>query len=189
MRFLIAGGVGIKINKICILIVLGICLGGLIVLNATEAASPKEHYFKAEACYRELRTDYQKRKYRHNWMRCIEKFESVYRLNPTGPWAAAGLYVSAELYRELAKYSGKESDLNEALDIYERIIKRFPGSRYRQKAERAIDLISSGTTPKRRQPQKKHRQKNPQNRQIMQPEMLTIVPKPAIMNYAPTQKK
>jgi N-acetylmuramoyl-L-alanine amidase len=127
------------------LIILGVCLGGLIVLNASEAASPKEEYYKAEACYRELRTDSQKRKYRHNWMRCIEKFESVYRLDPSGPWAAAGLYASAELYRELAKYSGKKSDLNEARDIYERIIKRFPDSRYRQKAERGIQTISSGT--------------------------------------------
>ena len=125
------------------------------MLSASEAASPKAEYYKAEACYRELRTDSQKRKYRHNWMRCIEKFESVYRLNPSGPWAAAGLYVSAELYRELAKYSGKKSDLNEARDIYERIIKRFPGSRYRQKAERGIQTLSSGPVAQKTAPTKK----------------------------------
>jgi N-acetylmuramoyl-L-alanine amidase len=137
-----------------------ICLAGYPALNVSEAASPKDEYYSAEACYRQLRTDSEKRKYRHNWERCIDKFESVYRLNPSGPWAAAGLYAAAELYRELAKFSGKESDLKEARDIYERIINRFPESRYREKADRGIETLSARgasrkTTAAKKTPAKK----------------------------------
>ncbi len=140
---------GIDNKKIFTFIILGFCLVGVLGLDLCEAASPREQYYGAEACYRELRTNAQKRKYRHNWLRCIEKFQSVYRLDPSGSWAAAGLYMSGELYRELAKYSGKTSDEKEALDLYERIVNRFPNSRYRAKAENAIQTLSPGTGPQK----------------------------------------
>jgi N-acetylmuramoyl-L-alanine amidase len=139
------GDIGISNKNIIIALILTLifCLGGLLGINASEAATPKAEYYKAEACYRELRTDSQKRKYRHHWIRCIEKFQNVHQLDPSGPYAAAGLYMSAELYRELSKYSGKASDVREALDLYERIVNRFPKSGYRQKAERAMRKLSA----------------------------------------------
>ena len=103
----------------------------------------KDNYFEAEACYKSLRQNSIKLKYRSNWLRCIDKFQKVYRLDPDGPWAAAGLYMSGKLYQELHGYSGKESDKREAFDIYQRIIKRFPNSKYRDKAARAIGKTSS----------------------------------------------
>jgi N-acetylmuramoyl-L-alanine amidase len=133
--------------KNIIAFILVLFLAGIPWLDFSEAASPKTKYYQAESCYRELRTDAQKRKYRHNWLRCIEKFESVHRMDPSGPYAAAGLYGAAELYRELAKYSGKASDNQEALDRYERIVNRFPKSGYHKKAQRAVQALSSGPTP------------------------------------------
>ena len=50
-------------------------------------------------------------KYRHNWRRCADKFHAVYELDPTGPWAAAGLYMTGKLYQELYKWSQTSSDL------------------------------------------------------------------------------
>jgi N-acetylmuramoyl-L-alanine amidase len=138
---------GITNYRIIIAFILVLFLTGIPWLDSSEAASPKSQYYEAEKCYRELRTNTQKRKYRHNWLRCIGKFESVYRLNPSGPYAAAGLYSSAELYRELAKYSGKASDKKEARDRYERIVNRFPASGYHPKAQRAIKALSSGPPP------------------------------------------
>ena len=140
---------GISNYKIIITMILVLCLTGIPSLDLSLAASAKTRYYEAENCYRELRTSAQKRKYRHNWLRCVEKFESVYRMNPSGPYAAAGLYTSAELYRELAGYSGKASDNKEALDRYERIVNRFPKSGYRPKAQRAIKALSSSSTPKK----------------------------------------
>ena len=108
------------------------------------AAAPEDTYFDAEACYRSLRENPQKIKYRHNWLRCIKKFQSVYRQDPVGPWAAAGLYKSAKMYLELAKFSGKGSDRKEALDIFQQIVADYPESRYRQKA--AAEIRNLGAT-------------------------------------------
>ncbi|RZB32009.1 MAG: N-acetylmuramoyl-L-alanine amidase [Desulfobacteraceae bacterium Eth-SRB1] len=102
----------------------------------------KDKYIKAEAGYNKLLKSRKKLKYRDNWLSCIEKFQAVYRHDPSGPWAAAGLYMSGKLYRELYKLSYKKSDKKEALDLFERIIKRFPKSRYKNKAEKALYVFS-----------------------------------------------
>jgi N-acetylmuramoyl-L-alanine amidase len=128
----------------------------VVMLTAPNlAAAPRDTYFEAEACYRSLRQNAQKIKYRHNWIRCIKKYESVYRQNPDGPWAAAGLYMSGKMYQKLAKFSGRESDQKKALDIFERIVKRYPNSRYRKKASQEIGILSSKTTTKKSVPKEK----------------------------------
>ena len=106
----------------------------------------KQTYHRAETCYKSLRNSPAKMKYRDNWLRCIKKFQQVYRLDPAGSWAPAGLYMSGKLYRELARYSGSGSDLQEARDIYERIIKRYPASRYQNKAALALRKLSKTRT-------------------------------------------
>ncbi|MFC1856655.1 N-acetylmuramoyl-L-alanine amidase [Thermodesulfobacteriota bacterium] len=112
-------------------------------------------FYRAEACYQKLRKSSQKQKYRHNWLRCIEKYQAVYRHDPAGPWAAAGLYMSGELYLQLYKRSYLKSDQEEALDIFKRIVRRFPKSRYRQKAADAIDAIPESGVKKVSSPSKK----------------------------------
>jgi len=111
--------------------------------DTSQALTPRQVYGQAEVCYKELRQSPHKMKYRHNWLGCIDKFQRVHRLDPSGAWAAAGLYRSANLYQELAKRSGKKSDFREARDIFERIVRRFPGSRYRGKAAAEIQKMSS----------------------------------------------
>ena len=133
------------------------CIGTVILgTNICEAATAKQSYFKAESCYKKLRNSSVKMKYRDNWLRCIEKFQTVYRLDPDGPWAAAGLYKSGILYKELAKRSWKKSDRQEALDIFERIAKRYPRSKYRSKAAAEIRSLSkSGIAQKKSATKKK----------------------------------
>jgi N-acetylmuramoyl-L-alanine amidase len=126
-----------------------------LLFSAFSLAAPRDTYFDAETCYRSLRQNSQKLKYRHNWMRCIQKYQSVTRQDPAGPWAAAGLYMSAKVYQELARFSGKQSDLIEARDIFERVVKRYPNSRYRQKATREIRTLSSTTLIKKSPPKAK----------------------------------
>ncbi len=129
---LISIGMGIRGSSIC------------------EAITAKEAYFNAESCYKKLRNSPGKMKYRDNWLRCIEKFQTVYRLDPDGPWAPAGLYMSGKLYKELAKRSWKKSDQQETRDIFERIIKRYPQSKYRGRAEDEIRALSkSGISGKK----------------------------------------
>ena len=111
--------------------------------NSSQAITPRQMYNQAEVCYKELRHSSIKMKYRHNWLRCIDKFQRVHRLDPSGTWAAAGLYKSGKLYQELAKRSGKKSDYQEARDNFERIVRQFPDSRYRSKAAAEIQMIDS----------------------------------------------
>ena len=131
-------------KKFYILLVLlnWICLSSLFNLSSA-AASPKTAYHDAENCLRQLHNSPSKMKFRDSWMRCIEKFQQVYRLDPAGPWAPAGLYKSGLLYQELAEHSGRGSDLQESHDIYQRIIKRYPSSRYRSKAALQLDAMAA----------------------------------------------
>ncbi len=130
-------------KRISIAFILLICIAiGLLGNGICQAATAKQAYFSAESCYKKLRNSPRKMKYRDNWLRCVEKFQTVYRLDPDGPWAPAGLYMSGKLYKELAKRSWKKSDQQETRDIFERIIKRYPQSRYRAKAEDEIRALS-----------------------------------------------
>lgn len=112
------------------------------------AAPAKQKYYRAEACYKKLRHSPKKQKYRDKWLACIEKFDAVYRRDPQGPWAAAGLYMSGQLYQELYKRSFKKSDREAAVNIYDRIVTGFPKSRYYQKAEIALRHLKYKTTQK-----------------------------------------
>ena len=91
--------------------------------TATDTA--RDQYVKAETCYNSLRKNPKRQKYRHNWFSCIDKFQTVYDDDPSGAWAAAGLYKTAELYQELYKHSFKTSDKKQAVAIYKRITNDF----------------------------------------------------------------
>lgn len=125
-------------TKPVIIIYFLICLFFFLKPAAAASLTAREQFFKAETCYKNLRHHPVKIKYRENWLRCIEAFESAYKADPEGPWAAAGLYKSGELYQALYRYSFKTSDIKEALDIFERVSKRFPKSSYALKAEAKI---------------------------------------------------
>jgi len=107
------------------------------------AATAKEKYFEAEARYRKLKKSSRKQKYRENWLACIKKYQAVYRQDPSGKWAAAGLYMSGNLYIELYKRSYKKSDKKEAIDNFERIKKRYPRSAYSKKAAILVKKLTT----------------------------------------------
>ncbi len=127
---------------------LAFCIAVVMWPSISSASTAREKYYQAEACYKKLRNSPNRQKYRDQWLSCIEKFQAVYRHDPSGPWAAAGLYKSGELYQGLHRRSLKASDKTEAIDIFERIIKRYPKSRYRAKAKRAIGEFSRKKRPK-----------------------------------------
>ena len=144
-------------KKTHISIALTICISTILLLSvSSEGLTSKQAYHSAENCYKKLRNSPQDMKYRDNWLRCIKKFQLVYRLDPAGSWAPAGLYMTGKLYRELARRSGKKSDLQEARDIYERIIKRYPDSRYRKKAALDLRSFSAGKPAGKKPPETKH---------------------------------
>jgi len=107
------------------------------------AETAKEKYFEADARYRKLKKSSRKQKYRENWLACIKKYQAVYRQDPSGKWAAAGLYMSGNLYMELYKRSYKKSDKKEAIDNFERIKKRYPRSAYSKKAAILVKKLTT----------------------------------------------
>ena len=129
------------------------CLLGCCVLSMTwprtsSADIAKTKYYRAEACYKKLRHSPKKQKYRSYWLGCINKFQSVYRYNPSGPWAAAGLYMSGKLYKELYGRSFKASDKKAAIDSYKQVVKDYPKSAYKHKAENALRNLFPKGIPK-----------------------------------------
>ena len=111
------------------------------LLSEGATSSPREKYISAEACYKKLRHDPSKQQFRSYWMNCIGKFQEVYRQDPEGPWAAAGLYMTGKLYHKLYKQSGRSTDHQEAIENFEQILRRFPQSKYTGRAQEAISAI------------------------------------------------
>ena len=118
------------------------------------AGDSKERYFEAETAYKKLRNDPLKLKYRQYWLICADKFEKVYTDDPSGTWAAPSLYMSGKIYLELYRRSYKTADKNEAFDNFERIIKKFPTSKYKEKADEEIRKIT-GTAVSKKEPSQK----------------------------------
>lgn len=106
-----------------------------------QAVSPKTLYFEAESAYMELQKNPKKKMYRDNWLVCIQKFQDVYKQEPTGPWAAAGMYKASLIFLELYHVSGNRSDQREAIDGFERIMKRYTQSKYSKRAEHQLISI------------------------------------------------
>jgi N-acetylmuramoyl-L-alanine amidase len=135
-------------RKFYITCLLFCCMLAVLWPRTPSAANARDIYYQADSCYKKLRNNPQKQHYRDPWLKCIDKFEEVYRRDPSGPWAPAGLYMSGKLYHQLYNISLLDSDKKEARDIFERTIKRFPQSQYRQKAADAIGAFSKAQSPK-----------------------------------------
>ncbi|MBT4364751.1 MAG: N-acetylmuramoyl-L-alanine amidase [Desulfobacteraceae bacterium] len=121
---------------------LSIIISLLIIPSVNASNISKRKFIEAETAYRNLKRNSKDIKKRDMWLLCIKKFQAVYKYSPSDPWAAAGLYNSGLLYHELYKLSGRESDKNEAIDIFKRIIKRYPKSAYRIKSKEYLRIFS-----------------------------------------------
>lgn len=121
-----------------------ICLLSVILSCASTGASANQLYFEAESCYRELKQHPARQKYRSYWLKCIEQFENVYSADPKGPWAAAGLYKAASLYRQLYKHSYSKADLEKAGDLFGKVVDQYPDSAYKSRAAAELKEIGSG---------------------------------------------
>lgn len=127
-------------------------VGIFSLAGASDARTAREVYLAADACYAKLQQQPEKMKYRENWLRCIDQFKEVYKVDPSGSWAAAGMFRSGELYRELYRRSYLGTDRQEALDTFERLVKRYPKSAYQQRSLAEIRSMSAGTPPVRQAP-------------------------------------
>jgi N-acetylmuramoyl-L-alanine amidase len=128
------------------LVALTLTINAVFVWSAW-ALTPKQQFYRAENAYAALKKNPRHQKYRDRWLACIEKYQKVYRLDPSGPWAAAGLYRSGRLYLELHKRSYMSADRQEAADAFRRVIQRFPKSRYTPKARAQLSRLGKTASP------------------------------------------
>jgi N-acetylmuramoyl-L-alanine amidase len=119
-------------------------LWAILTTGWGQAETTSRQFYNAEAFYQNFLKDPARMKYRDNWLNCIQKFQNAYQENPAGPLAAASLYYAGKLYQDLYAVSDKKSDKEEAIDIYNRLIKRFPDSDYQSKAKANLARLAPG---------------------------------------------
>jgi N-acetylmuramoyl-L-alanine amidase len=126
----------------------------LAFAGPARALTPKQQFYRAANATAALKKNARHQKYRDKWLACIEKYRKVYRLDPSGPWAAAGLYNAGLLYLELAKRSYLNPDRQEGVDLFQQVIQRFPKSRYTPRSKAQLAKLKTPVAAPRPSPAK-----------------------------------
>jgi N-acetylmuramoyl-L-alanine amidase len=96
---------------------------------------------EADQCRKSLHGSAKKKKYRHNWLRCISRYEKLYSRYPKSDQAPWALYHSAKLFTGLYTYSGKTQDLDEAVLLFRRLADEYEDHRLADDAQYKIGEI------------------------------------------------
>ena len=102
---------------------------------------PASLLIEADHCRKALYGSPKKKRYRHNWLRCIRRYERLYNLYPKSDQAAWAMYHSAGLFTLLYTYSGRSKDLDEALRLNRRLVNEHKGHRLADDAQYRIGEI------------------------------------------------
>lgn len=68
-------------------------------------------------------------RYRHNWVKVIDRYEQFNHRHSKDSRVDDSLYAIGELYTGLYRFSKKKQDINAAIETYRTLVKKFPGSR------------------------------------------------------------
>ena len=90
---------------------------------------------KADTYRDSLYSSSSKMKYRHNWLKSIKRYENIFNKYPKSEEAPWAMYSAAKMYTRLHKYSGLESDLDTAIDLYGRITEEYNDHRLADDAQ------------------------------------------------------
>ncbi len=96
---------------------------------------------EAEACRKALYANQSRKVYRHNWLRCLARYERIQARYPASAEAPLALYRAARMSTYLYRYSGKREDLQRALDLYARVVAKYPRNRLADDAQYRIGEI------------------------------------------------
>ncbi len=111
---------------------------GATLKSRTRAAVLLE---KADKCRASLLRSRKRKKYRHNWLKCIRRYAYVAKAYPKSREAPLALYREARLYSMLHLYSGLNKDLDQALSIYQTIVEKYPAHTIADDAQYRIGEI------------------------------------------------
>ena len=96
---------------------------------------------KAEVCAQQLYQSKAKKKYRHNWERCIKRYEKTYKAFPGTDEAAQALFAACKLWTHLYGYSGRKSDIDTAVSLYRVMVEKYKTHRLADDAQYRLGLI------------------------------------------------
>ena len=111
-----------------------VCCTASILWSCATRMPAEQMFSQAESCSKELQGSPEQQKYRSYWLRCIDKFDAVYKQDPAGPRAADALYQMGCLYQGLYKNSFKPEDDSNAKEALAKVILEHSDSAYAQKA-------------------------------------------------------
>jgi N-acetylmuramoyl-L-alanine amidase len=118
----------------------------LFLVSFNHAALPSSNpaaklLHRARECSKRLYQSSSKKKYRHNWERCIERYEKVYKTFPNTDEAAIALFTAGELWTNLSRYSSRSSDLDRAVVLYRGLVKRYKNHKLADDAQYRLGEI------------------------------------------------
>ncbi|MFH2128382.1 MAG: N-acetylmuramoyl-L-alanine amidase [Pseudomonadota bacterium] len=112
-----------------------ILLLGLALMTGLAGASPARAQ-DAKAIYEQARADYhwlmehpKAQEVYQNWQSLAERFARVYTADPRGPQAPGALLWMGRIHAQAWRRFKRDEDLTQAMDLYTRLINRFPDSR------------------------------------------------------------
>jgi N-acetylmuramoyl-L-alanine amidase len=88
-------------------------------------SSDKALLQRARSCANYLYKSPAKKKYRHNWDRCIKRYERIYKASAGSDEAAYAMFEAGKLWTNLYRYSSRKSDLEMALSLYREIVDKY----------------------------------------------------------------
>jgi N-acetylmuramoyl-L-alanine amidase len=118
-----------------------LCLLSGATSYAQKDSGPKALLESADKCRKSLYSSGAKKKYRHHWLNCINRYQKLAKSYPKSDEAAWALYHSGRLYRGLHRFSGLQRDLDTSIDMFERLVSEYPNHRLADDAQYEIGLI------------------------------------------------
>jgi N-acetylmuramoyl-L-alanine amidase len=96
---------------------------------------------EADQGRRSLYRSAKKKRYRHNWLNSIGRYERLYKRYPKSDQAPWALYHSARLFTGLYTCSGRSKDLDEAVTLYRRLMDEYQDHRLADDAQYGIGEV------------------------------------------------
>ncbi|MBW2076118.1 MAG: N-acetylmuramoyl-L-alanine amidase [Deltaproteobacteria bacterium] len=109
--------------------------------SSSSSHSAARLFKRSQDCSKALYRSSTKRKYRHNWERCIARYKSVYQGFPHTDEAVWAMYKAGNLWTDLSRYSGRESDLDRAITLYRDLVKKYKEHRLADDAQYKLGEI------------------------------------------------
>ncbi len=105
------------------------------------ASSPGVLLKQADKQRKALYGSAKKKKFRHHWLNCINRYGKISRRYPKADEAAWAMYHSAQLYTGLYAYSGLMKDLDGSIHLYRNLVETYPKHRLADDAQYLVGNI------------------------------------------------